>query len=317
MRKKEYEEKLEKIKQAIEDGRKTKVGKVISEEVRNVFLALMFSLSYILFVTPNNYAPTGISGICTMIQYKTGFSLGYLSLIINIPFCIFTYFLVSKDFAIKSFVFTIVYSFSYLIFEDVFSSVESLKEFVYASETDTILPCIIGGILSGFAYGFTFKINSSTGGVDHISRYINKKRPLLNFFWITFAINFAVAVASFFVYGNGGETGYKPVVLSEIYAFISSFVGDTIIKGGTSAYKFFIITPYPNEISNEIIRVLHHTATRWIGTGAYSGEEKDVLVCVVNKNQLVEFKNLLKKYDDTFVFIETVNETQGFFQKIK
>ena len=293
---------------------KKKIGKIVLDEVYNVLLALLFSISYVLFVIPNDYAPTGISGICTMIQYKTGVSLGYLSLLINVPFCVFTFFTVNREFAIKSLIFTIVYSISYLLF----SEWSALEEFIYRSpDSDTILPCIIGGILSGLVYGFTFKINSSTGGVDHISRFVNKKNPMFNFFWITFIINFAVACESFFVFGKGGAEGYKPVVLSALYAFMSSFIGDLIIKGGNTAYKFFVVTAHAEEISREIVEVLHHSATSWEGVGAYTGAKKKVLVCVVNKGQLEQCRNIVRKYDETFTFVETVNETIGFFPKIK
>lgn len=293
---------------------KISVKKIITDETYNVLLAILFAISYVLFVIPNNYAPTGISGICTMIQFKTGFSLGWLSLIINVPFCVFTFFAVNKEFAVKSLVFTVVYSVAYILF----SGWSALDAYVYRSpESDTILPCIIGGILSGLVYGFTFKINSSTGGVDHISRYVNKKNPNFNFFWVTFIINFAVAASSFFVFGKEGAEAYKPVVLSALYAFMSSFIGDFIIKGGNTAYKFFIITPHAEEIEKEILKTIRHTSTRWTGIGAYTGEEKQVLVCVVNKHQLEQCKNIVKKYDETFTFVETVNETIGFFPKIK
>ena len=52
------------------------------------FIALLASVNYELFVFPNQFAPSGINGICTMIQYVTGVSVGYLSLFINIPLAI-------------------------------------------------------------------------------------------------------------------------------------------------------------------------------------------------------------------------------------
>ena len=102
-----------------------------------------------------------------------------------------------------------------------------------------------------------------------------------------------------------------------LYCFLSSFVGNTIIKGSKSAYKFFIVTLHADEIDAEILEKLHHSATRLRASGAYSNEERDVIVCVINKRQLVEFEDILKKYDNTFAFVETVNETIGMFAKVK
>ncbi len=56
------------------------------------FLAILMALSYQLFVVENNFAPEGLNGIATMIQYKTGFSIGYMSLLINVPLCILGFF---------------------------------------------------------------------------------------------------------------------------------------------------------------------------------------------------------------------------------
>ena len=67
-------------------------------------VAVVCALNYTLFIFPNRFAPSGINGICTMIQYVFGISIGYLSLIINIPLAIAVYLLVSKPLAIRSMV---------------------------------------------------------------------------------------------------------------------------------------------------------------------------------------------------------------------
>ena len=75
---------------------------------------MLLAFTYQLFIVKNNFAPAGINGIATMIQYKTGFSIGYMSLIINVPLCSLAYFFVNRDFAKKSLLFCLVYSFAYL-----------------------------------------------------------------------------------------------------------------------------------------------------------------------------------------------------------
>lgn len=283
-----------------------------------VVLAFLFALNYQLFIVRNHFAPAGISGIATMIEYKTGFSVGYVSLIVNIPLCTAAFFMVSRRFAVRTFIFSIAYSVFLLVLESV-----DLSAFQYdAQGVDTIFPALIAGSVGGFVYGISFRFNSSTGGVDIIAKYVSKKDPLLNFFWINFAINAVIAVASYFVYASPGADGalvydYKPVCLCMLYCFLSSFVGSAIIKGSKEAYKFFIITPHADELDREILEKLHHSATRLEGAGVYSGAPRDVIVCVVNKRQLVEFKDILKKYENTFAFVETVNETIGNFSRIR
>ena len=101
------------------------------------------------------------------------------------------------------------------------------------------------------------------------------------------------------------------------YCFISNFVGNYIIKGTKTAYKFTVITNHPDAIAQEVSEKLHHSATQVQALGTYSHTEKSVLLCVVNKHQLINFKKILANYDNTFAFYEIVNETYGNFKKIK
>ena len=110
---------------------------------------------------------------------------------------------------------------------------------------------------------------------------------------------------------------YKPVCLCIIYCFISTFLGNVILQGSKQAYKFTVITIHADEISKEVLTTLRHGATKLTAVGAYKQEEKDVLICVVNKHQIVDFQNILKKYDNTFSFVENVGNTFGNFAKVK
>lgn len=78
-------------------------------------MAMLLALDYHLFVVPNEFAPAGLNGIATMVQHLCNFSIGYMSLIINVPLCIFAYFFVDKCFAVRTLVFSVVYSVSYLL----------------------------------------------------------------------------------------------------------------------------------------------------------------------------------------------------------
>lgn len=280
--------------------------------------AIILAFTYQLFIVENDFAPAGINGIATMVQYKTGFSIAYMSLLVNIPLCFLAYFLVDKGFAKRSLCFCLVYSLTFLSLQRL-----GLEAFQYdAQGHDTVFPVILSGILGGVVYGLCFRVNSSTGGTDIVSKYISKIKPSLNFFWVTFTLNAIVATVSFFVYATPDSTGslsydYKPVCLCVMYCFISSFVGSYIIRGTKSAYKITVITSYAEEITKEVVEKLHHSTTILSGEGGFSHSKNQVLICVVNKHQLVDFKDIIKKYDHTFSFSEAVGETYGNFKHIK
>ena len=281
-------------------------------------LAVLLALNYHLFVVENGFAPAGLNGIATMVQYKTGFSIGYMSLLINTPLCILAFFVINRSFACRSFCFCVTYSLAFLLVQQV-----GMEKLQYVTDGhDTIYPVILSGVISGVVYGFCFRQQSSTGGTDILSKYISKKKPELNFFWVTFALNAVVAVASFFVYAEPDVNGelmfnYKPVCLCITYCFVSSFVGSAILRGTKTATEFTIITSHADELKADIYTTLKHGCTKISATGGFSSGEKSMLVCVVNNHQIVEFQKILEKYDDTFAFSKTINETYGNFKKIK
>ncbi len=292
--------------------------KTILEYLLIIALGAFLALGYILFVVPNDFAPAGINGVAVMVQYKLNFSIGFMSLLINVPLCVLAFFFVERKFSIKTFIFVVSYSLVYLFLQKL-----DLTRFQYDAEgVDTVYPVIIVGLIAGVVYGLLFRMNASTGGTDIVAKYVSKKNPYLNFFWVTFIVNAVVAVASFFVYAKVGESGvviydYKPVCLCVLYCFVSSFLANIMQKGYKSAYKFIIISEDTSLIEQEIIEKLHHSATKVSATGIYGHGNKDMLICLVNKHQIIDFQHIIKKYPNTFAFVETVGQTYGNFKHIK
>ena len=274
-----------------------------------VAIAMICALNYNLFIFPNKFAPAGINGICTMIQYLTGINVGYMSLLINIPLAIWVYLKVSKPLAVRSMVYVAVFSVSLVVLEHV-----DLSAFAYATAngTSTILGPLVGGIIYGFSYSLLVKASANSGGTDFVAAAIHKNRPDLNFFYILFALNAFVAVTSYFVY----DYKIEPVLLCIMYCFTSSIITDKLAKSGRSAVCFEIITDYPEEISNEIIEKLHHSCTLIPAKGMYSGRQTNMLVCVVNKTQVAALTQIVKKYPNTFAVMDLVSEVMGNFKRL-
>ena len=107
------------------------------------------------------------------------------------------------------------------------------------------------------------------------------------------------------------------MALCILYCFISTFVGNLLLKTTKTAYKFTIITTHDDEFIEEITQKLHHGCTQIDAIGTYTDTKKSVLICVVNKHQLNDFQKFVAKYDNTFSYFEIVNETYGNFKHIK
>ena len=272
-----------------------------------IFLAALSALSYQLFIFPNSFAPAGFNGIATMIQHIFGINVGYLSLIFNIPLIIAVFILVNRDFAVNTLVYILTFSGTLIVLERV-----DLSKFMYQTDTgtSTILGPLVAGILGGGILGVAFMMNCCSGGTELVAALIHKYKPSYDFVWVTFVLNAAVAVISFFVYGFK----FEPVILCIVYCYSQRVVSDKMLRGNREAIRFEIVTDYPEEISKEVIETLGHSATLINAEGCYTHNKKNMLVCVVNKHQLVQMKQILAKYPDTFANVSTVSYTIGRFR---
>jgi len=274
-----------------------------------VLVALAASVNYELFVFPNQFAPSGLNGICTMIQHITGISVGYLSLIINVPLAIWCYIEVSKPVAMRSMVYVVTFSLGLVILDYV-----DLSAFAYVTDNGTskILGPLVAGVIQGYVFSILMKASAYSGGTDFISAIVHKRDPNKSVLGFSFTINVFVAIGSYFVY----DFQMEPVILCILYSFMSSTVGERLQKSGREAICFEIITAYPNEISQEIIQKLHHTTTLIPAKGMYSGKETNVLICVVNKTQAAAVTKIVRKYPYTFAVMDPVGEVVGNFKNL-
>ena len=215
---------------------------------------------------------------------------------------------VNRKLAVRSMVYVVTFSVMLVILEKL-----DLSAFAYDTEngTSTILGPLVAGIISGGVYGFLVKCSAYTGGMDYVASLVRIKRPDLNFFYVTFVINVCVALISYFVYGFQIE----PVILCILYSFMSSTVSDNMLKSGRSAIRFEIITDNPEELSRDIIEKLHHSCTLIPAKGMYSGQEKNLLICVINKSQIATLSKLVRKYPRSFAIMSGVSEVMGNFKK--
>ena len=271
-------------------------------------LAVVAAFNYEIFIFPNRFAPSGLNGICTMIQYLSGINIGYLSFLINVPLAIAVYVLVSKPLAIRSLFYVITFSVVSVLLDYVDTS-----RFVYYTQTgtSTILGPLVAGIISGSCYALLLQASAYTGGTDFVASIVHKYHPEKSIFGLIFGMNVLVAVTSYFVY----DYQIEPVIMCILYSFMSSTVSERLTKNGRSATRFEIITNHPEEIASEIINKLHHSATLIPGRGMYLNKEVDMLFVIVNNSQVNQLAQICRKYPNTFAIVDPVSEVMGNFKK--
>ena len=272
--------------------------------------AALMATNYYIFILPNQFAPAGLSGINTMAQYLFNFSVGYLSLIENIPLALICFFRVDKHFAMKTATNVVVFSVLLLLYQH---RIINLERFIYHTEDvkSTLLAPVAAGTINGFITAVSLKYGGSTGGMDYVAAMIHKRRPAFSMIHISFVINVIVAGISYFVY----DFKVEPVILCIVYSYLTTRMGDYILKGGKEALRVEMITAHPHEITDHIVRELHHSSTIVQAEGGYSHQGKTMLICVINKHQITKFTEIISQYPDTFACVSTVSETLGNFRR--
>lgn len=270
------------------------------------------AVSVHVFVVPNNFAPGGITGLASILEYVTTNSghpinAGYFLVIFNVPLLIIAWIFLGKRFACVSGIAIILSSLLMVLTE------KFLPSFKFqASQTgiDRVLAAIAGGILGGAGIAIMLKIGGSCGGTDIVATIIQRKNSATNVAWFIFMLDSTVVLASGFVY-HRAEHFLVPILLSFVEMFVSSKVAETILQGFKSALKFEIITNHPEELSHDIMEILHRGVTAVPAKGMYTGEERAMLICVLRKRQLSQFRNILKKYPDSFAYMSGTSEVVG------
>lgn len=279
----------------------TKMLKRIFHHFIIILCAALSALNYKVFVFPNVFAPAGVDGICTMIQYLTNTSMGYLSLIANIPLIIIALFILKRDFVEKSAVYTVSFSIAVVLLQ--------AADFIPVYHTDTgtsiVLAPIAAGTIRGILYAVTLKFGGSSGGTDLVAAMVQKKKPYMNLMSIIFMLNVIIACSAFFVYNYR----FEPVICSIIYSFITSLVTKHLEATRKESVRFEIITGNPSELCQSIKTELKSTATVVDAYGTYSSKNTKLVICVISKELVPNLENILKRFDDAVVFESIINNS--------
>jgi len=263
-----------------------------------------------IFVYPNDFAPAGISGVATMIQYALGIRVGWFNLAINIPIVLLASKHIDKSLVSRGLWYVVTFSFANIVFRTMdFTGIA----YIAKDAGEKALASIAAGVIGGAEFATCVRLGGNTGGTDFISAWVRAKNPQYDLVWINFSINAVVVGASFFVYGYQ----YTSVICCLIYLYVSSTLSDYIFKGLRAAVKFEVFTNDPEGMSKVLMTELRHGCTLVNATGMYKHQDLGMLICVVNKNQIVDFQNIIASFPGSFAIISSVNSTYGNFKKIK
>lgn len=249
------------------------------------------------FLVPCTILDGGVIGIGIMISNLTGFPLGILTLILNVPFLVFGAKKLGQVFIVKS-------AYSMLVF----SAFTSLFEPMQAVTSEYLLAVCFGGVILGAGVGLVIRYGGCLDGTETVALLLNRKYKMPVGQTVLF-FNIAIYTIAGFLFG------FDRAMYSLLTYFITSKVLDYVESGMEQAKAAFIITDDSVKVAELIYEKLGRTVTIMEGEGLVSGK-KVVLYCVINRMEVRDLRNLVNSIDaSSFVTITDVSEIIGTHMK--
>ncbi|GAA3663454.1 YitT family protein [Asaccharospora irregularis] len=259
---------------------------------------ILMSISLNLFFDPHSIAPGGLTGFAIVVNTLIHVPLWVINLVLNVPIFLFAYKILTKKDCIKTILGIVFLTLALKLTENL--AILNVTE-------DVFLAIIVGAILMGLGLGLIFRINGTTGGTDLIGLLLNSYFPSVSVPILMGIVDCIVVTLSGIV-NKEIEIG----LYSAISLYIIVKVSDLVIQGLDYSKSFTIISDKSDEIKLEIMEELDRGATILKGEGAYTGNDKKILLVVVMKKEVVKLKKLVKEIDpDAFVIISDVHEALG------
>lgn len=282
----------------------TKEAKInILKKCAMVFVGcIIYSFGISIFLDPYNMAAGGVTGISILINSATSgvIGTGWLILIINVPLFIIGLIFIGKMFVLTS-----------LIVVGISSGLMQVWSFVvpYMPEVNNVVAALAGGTLFGGGLALVFRTGSSTGGTDILVKLLRKKFRYLKTGIISVSIDCLIVTAATIV-----NKDLELMLVTVISLVTFSIVFNRVLYGGNSAMKVIIITTAERArlICDGLLKDLDVGATIIDGKGAYSGNEKTIIMCAVKNYVYPRIRDVVKKYDSSaFTIVSSALEIYG------
>jgi uncharacterized membrane-anchored protein YitT (DUF2179 family) len=255
---------------------------------------MLGALAYRLFLVPNEVAPGGFTGVGQILNALLGWNVGAVALVLNVPLFALSMRSMGLRFGVRSLFASVALSMliDYLPFG--------------ARTGDKLLAAVFGGVVGGAGFGLIMLGDATTGGSDLLGMLIHKRMKVVKVSAAVFMVDALVIIAAGFVFDVQGA------LMALISTYIMARVLDRVLEGPNMAKAYFIISRKAEEISCAILENMDRGVTSLSGRGMYTGEERSVLLCVINRRETLRLRTLVSKIDPCAFMIATdVREALG------
>ena len=256
----------------------------------------LYAAAIALFLDPNHLAPGGVSGIAIIINQLTQIPTGTLILIMNVPLMVLGMWKLGFKFLLS----TLVAVISSSIFTNLLAPYGPLT-------TDPLLAACAGGALLAVGMGLLFTLGATSGGTDILIRVIKLKYKHLKTGSLFLITDCCVIAASALVFRNVDLALYAAIA-----TILSSFCLDLVLYGRDEAKLVYLITDHEKAIANRLLEELEIGVTYLQGQGAYTRDNKKVILCAMQKRLLPRVQEIAMEEDPcAFLIVTSASEIFG------
>ncbi|WP_176550952.1 YitT family protein [Bacillus sp. AFS040349] len=269
-------------------------SKIIKRALFIFIGAILMAVGLEIFLVPNKVIDGGIVGISIILSHLLGMKLGLFIFLLNIPFFFIGYKQIGKTFALST-----VFGISVL------SVATALLHPVPAFTEDVLLATVFGGIILGIGVGIVLRYGGSLDGTEILAVLFNKKLP--------FSVGEIIMFFNIFILGSAGFVfGWNRAMYSLIAYFIAFKTIDIVLEGLDESKSAWIISDNYQEIGDAILARLGRGVTFLNGEGAYTGDNKKVIFCVITRLEEAKLKSIVEDLDESaFLAVANIAEVRG------
>lgn len=259
--------------------------------------SVLYALSVNIFTAPNQIAPGGVTGIATLINYLTGFPIGTGILLVNLPLFLASWRILGRGFTLRTAAVTVLSS----VIMDIAAPL------VPPFQGDKILTAVFGGLLAGTGLGLIFMRGATTGGSEIVARLLERRFRHIPIGRLILIVDAGVVAAAAAVYRNLESALYAVILI-----FVSSVVMNRLIYGGDTGKMLLIMTRKERGVTDAILETLQRGVTILNAQGAYTGDQRKVLLVAVRPSQVYTLRTLVYDRDPgAFLIVVSADEVLG------
>ena len=267
--------------------------------------ALIFALAFDWFFAANQVAMGGVTGLAQVLHILVPqCSVGLLAFALNVPLFLAGWKFIGFHLLASSLFSMAVSSFA-------IDAIAALHTF---APMDPMLACLCGGALMGLGLGVVFSQGATTGGTDIVARLLKLKFPWLPMGKLMLIPDGAALCLAAMAFGKVEAGLYGAVAI-----FVSSRVMDMVLYGLDTSKVAYIISSQWREIAADLL-AMERGVTILHGQGAYTGEEKQLLMMAFKQKEIVQIKRAVHQRDPgAFMIVcdahDVLGEGFGDYQK--